>query len=203
MCVEGRVFLIVFLGGPMFLVKSLHRFFCGSTFWQIPANSLLKTSVEWSNGFIADSWVFINFPLGFFYVSFCGEYANPFIYFEGFEFFGSPSALMRPFLEGHSGHCQPFWFSEYMTSQMGSLLSDIKAYVSPRWLQIQVTGGWKKVSIPFSLAPLLVLLFLQPFPPPTFLYNVSLYGPELAPSSSSQRNYMTCINYETFLQIKF
>jgi hypothetical protein len=25
----------------------------------------------------------------------------------------------------------------------------------------------------------------------------------LAPSSSSQRNYMTCINCETFLQIKF
>jgi hypothetical protein len=39
--------------------------------------------------------------------------------------------------------------------------------------------------------------------PPTFSHSVSLYGPELAPSSASQRSYMTCINYETFLQIKF
>lgn len=65
---EGRIFLVVSLEYPILLVKLLHRFLCGSTVWQIPENSLLKTSVEWSNGFIADSWVFISFPLRYFFI---------------------------------------------------------------------------------------------------------------------------------------
>lgn len=67
-----------------------------------------------------------------------------------------PSSLEKLSLEDNSGHC---WFF---------LFSDIKAHVSPRWLQIQVVGGWKKVAVPSSVASLLVLLFLPPFPPPTF-----------------------------------
>lgn len=85
----GKFFLFVILGGPVFLVKLLHRFLCGSAVCQISASSLLKTSVEWSNGFTADSWVFSNFLLRDFHASFYREYEDPFIFLESFKFFGS------------------------------------------------------------------------------------------------------------------
>lgn len=184
MCIEGRVLLVLFLGGLIYLVKLLYRFLCGF--------DNLADPCKFSLGRHMSSEVMVSLQtLEFSLIFLCGFSMSPFVervethssLLEDFRFFGSSSPLLRPSLEDHSGHCWPFWFSKSVTCQMGSLLTDIKTHDSPKWLQIQVMGSWKKVSVPSSVAPLLVLLLLHPFPPTTSRYIVSLYGPKLAPSS--------------------
>lgn len=82
------VFLIIFLWGPVFLLKLLHRFLCGPTIWQIPAYSLWKIFVEQSNGFTTDSWVFVDFPLRIFLCLLFGWVGACLSTLGDFEFFG-------------------------------------------------------------------------------------------------------------------
>jgi hypothetical protein len=102
----------------------------------------------------------------FFFLSPCTERLEKHpIYFGGFQVLWLPSPRVRLSLEDDFGYCWPFWFFMSMNCQTGSLLSENKAHVSPWWLQIPVTRGWKKLSVPSSAVPPLVLLFLDAISP--------------------------------------
>lgn len=194
-----------FLRGPIFLVKLLYRFPCGSTVWQIPARSLLKTSVEWSNDFIADSWVSLNFPLRVFYVSFCGTGGNPFICLWGFQGLWLTISPDTAFLG------KPFWsllatlvlwacdlpHQHSAFRRQGPCLSPYPVAADPGW---EPERNHQRLPL---LNPCWYFSSEVPFLPQLPQHSVSFYSLELAPSSLPQRTSMKCINYETFLQIKF
>lgn len=145
-------------------------FLWGPTVCQVSAESLLKTSIGQSNHVITETWVFINFLLwGFFFIPhFLGRSGTHSSTLEGFKFIVT-SLPCEIFLVGS------FWPSlPLLALQSHDLPNKLSALrqqspCPPKWLQIPVTGGWKKASVPFSAAPLLVLLFLLSIPPLTAL----------------------------------
>lgn len=182
--------------GPIFLVAATQ--ICGPAVCR-SLQVLLKTSVEWSNGFIAGSCVYWLSSEGFvLFVSFCGD-----IYFGGFQVFWlTISTVGKASLEGHSGHWWPFpvlWV--YDLPEWLSLLLDITAHVSPR---LHPGGGRLKQTIGTFLCWACWYFFLHPFSP-SFSVQCLLYMALswLQVHSLRRITWHGAISGNIFLQIKF
>lgn len=161
--------LVIFLQGSLFLVELCYGFLWGSTVCQVSAECCLKTSFGQSNHVITESWVFINFLLRRFCMPhFLGRSGTHSSTLEGFKFIVT-SLPCEVFLLGS------FWPSLTLLALQSHdppnklLALGQQIPCPPKWLQIPVTGGWKKVSVPFSASPLLALLFPYSVPPLTAL----------------------------------
>lgn len=163
----GKFFLFVILGGPVFQLSCYTDFFVVQQF----VRSLQVLSWRHLLSEVMASLQTLEFSVIFFWGIFMPPFIGNMKTLSSFWRVSSSLAPISPrevFLGGPFWPLLTLWVLHVYNLPNRLSASHSKTYVCPRWLQSQVTGGWKEISVPSSTAPPLVLLFLCPFPPLTF-----------------------------------